>query len=86
MSSAPHVALEASLESGLARLGLETFRPGQRQAIETLLEAGRLLLVAPTGEGRRAAVVVSADADTWPERLLGLDGQQPPLTEPPASH
>ena len=40
MPSAPHVALAASLESGLARLGLEAFRPGQREAIETLLEAG----------------------------------------------
>ena len=55
MPSAPHVALEASLESGLARLGLEAFRPGQREAIETLLEAGRLLLVAPTGGGNQAS-------------------------------
>ena len=52
MSSASHAALEASLESGLARLGLEAFRPGQREAIETLLDAGRLLLVAPTGGGK----------------------------------
>ena len=52
MSSAAHVAPTASLETGLARLGLEAFRPGQREAIETLLDAGRLLLVAPTGGGK----------------------------------
>ena len=40
------------LDGGLARLGYESFRPGQREAIETLLEKGRLLLVAPTGGGK----------------------------------
>jgi ATP-dependent DNA helicase RecQ len=40
------------LDRGLARLGYEAFRPGQREAIETLLEKGRLLLVAPTGGGK----------------------------------
>ena len=40
------------LDAGLARLGYESFRPGQREAIETLLEKGRLLLVAPTGGGK----------------------------------
>ena len=40
------------LEAGLRRLGYESFRPGQREAIETLLEKGRLLLVAPTGGGK----------------------------------
>ena len=34
------------LDRGLARLGYEAFRPGQREAIEALLEKGRLLLVA----------------------------------------
>ncbi len=52
MSFDAHVAPLASLETGLARLGLESFRPGQREAIETLLDAGRLLLVAPTGGGK----------------------------------
>jgi ATP-dependent DNA helicase RecQ len=42
----------ARLAEGLARLGYEQFRPGQREAIETLLAAGRLLLVAPTGGGK----------------------------------
>jgi len=42
----------AELEAGLRRLGYETFRPGQREAIEALLAHGRLLLVAPTGGGK----------------------------------
>jgi ATP-dependent DNA helicase RecQ len=40
------------LDAGLARLGYAAFRPGQREAIETLLSVGRLLLVAPTGGGK----------------------------------
>jgi ATP-dependent DNA helicase RecQ len=46
------VATAVDLESGLARLGYAAFRPGQREAVETLLETGRLLLVAPTGGGK----------------------------------
>ena len=40
------------LDDGLRRLGLRSFRTGQREAIETLLDARRLLLVAPTGGGK----------------------------------
>jgi len=40
------------VEAGLRRLGYESFRPGQREAVETLLDTGRLLLVAPTGGGK----------------------------------
>ena len=40
------------LEAVLARFGHAAFRPGQREAIETLLDVGRLLLVAPTGGGK----------------------------------
>jgi ATP-dependent DNA helicase RecQ len=40
------------LDAGLSRLGYATFRQGQREAIETLLASGRLLLVAPTGGGK----------------------------------
>ncbi len=40
------------LDAGLQRLGYAAFRAGQREAIETLLAAGRLLLVAPTGGGK----------------------------------
>ena len=42
----------AVLDAGLARLGFERFLSGQREAIETLLATGRLLLVAPTGGGK----------------------------------
>ena len=42
----------AELAAGLARLGHAEFRPGQREAIEGLLESRRMLLVAPTGGGK----------------------------------
>jgi ATP-dependent DNA helicase RecQ len=44
--------LDQDLETGLRRLGHDTFRPGQREAVETLLTERRLLLVAPTGGGK----------------------------------
>ena len=40
------------LERALQQLGYAQFRPGQREAIERLLGAGRLLLIAPTGGGK----------------------------------
>ena len=40
------------LDDAIRRLGYASFRPGQREAIETLLERRRLLLVAPTGGGK----------------------------------
>jgi len=40
------------LDAALARLGYTSFRAGQRDAIETILREGRLLLVAPTGGGK----------------------------------
>jgi ATP-dependent DNA helicase RecQ len=36
----------------LRRFGHSAFRPGQREAIDALLQHGRLLLVAPTGGGK----------------------------------
>ena len=48
------------LEAGLARLGYGAFHAGQREAIETLLGAGRLLLVAPTGGGKSLAYQLPA--------------------------
>lgn len=36
----------------LKRLGYDSFRPGQHEAIETLLLQRRLLLIAPTGGGK----------------------------------
>jgi ATP-dependent DNA helicase RecQ len=49
-TAAPKPALD--LDAGLAALGYSAFRPGQREAIETLLATGRLLQVAPTGGGK----------------------------------
>jgi ATP-dependent DNA helicase RecQ len=40
------------LERALGQLGYAEFRPGQREAVEVLLGAGRLLLIAPTGGGK----------------------------------
>lgn len=48
----PRVTTTLDLDAGLARFGFAAFRPGQREAIETLLQVGRLLLVAPTGGGK----------------------------------
>jgi ATP-dependent DNA helicase RecQ len=43
---------EEALLMALRRLGYDGFRPGQRRAVETLLEQRRLLFVAPTGGGK----------------------------------
>src|SRR5688572_5392720 len=51
-SAVPARRIEDEFEPALRRLGYEAFRPGQREAIETLLSARRLLLVAPTGGGK----------------------------------
>jgi len=48
----PGSASGLGLDAAMSRLGYAAFRPGQREAIETLLAAGRLLLVAPTGGGK----------------------------------
>ena len=49
---APAPGNRVDVDAGLRRLGHRAFRPGQREAIETLFEARRLLLVAPTGGGK----------------------------------
>ncbi len=43
---------DLDLDEGLRAFGFDDFRPGQREAIETLLEDRKLLLVAPTGGGK----------------------------------
>jgi ATP-dependent DNA helicase RecQ len=48
------------LDAALASLGHAAFRPGQREAIDTLLSAGRALLVAPTGGGKSLCYQVPA--------------------------
>jgi ATP-dependent DNA helicase RecQ len=61
VSTEPSVGGPAlDLESGLRRLGYTEFRPGQREAIETLFARGRLLLVAPTGGGKSLAYQLPA--------------------------
>jgi ATP-dependent DNA helicase RecQ len=47
-----HELSEDALDTALHRLGYASFRTGQREAIETLLDTGKLLLVAPTGGGK----------------------------------
>src|SRR5436309_15234835 len=42
----------AEIDAALRRVGHVAFRPGQREAIDTLLAHRRLLLVAPTGGGK----------------------------------
>ncbi|MFQ5417907.1 MAG: RecQ family ATP-dependent DNA helicase, partial [Myxococcota bacterium] len=43
---------DSQIDGGLRSLGFERFRPGQREAIRTLLDCGQLLFVAPTGGGK----------------------------------
>lgn len=53
MSHTHHLGPEPlDYTAALARCGVPGFRPGQREAVETLLRAGRLLFVAPTGGGK----------------------------------
>ncbi len=53
MSSQPLTPFSpAVLDAALRRFGHDAFRPGQREAIETILAERRLLLVAPTGGGK----------------------------------
>jgi len=52
MADTPDVVHALDLDAGLRTLGYERFRAGQREAIETLLSVRKLLLVAPTGDGK----------------------------------
>ena len=45
-------AAALDLDAALVRLGYTAFRPGQREAVETIIAERRLLLVAPTGGGK----------------------------------
>ena len=46
------MAVQISIDAALRSLGYASFRPGQREAVETLLADRRVLLVAPTGGGK----------------------------------
>jgi len=44
---------EINMETDLHRyFGFEAFRPGQKEAIQTLMESGRVLCIQPTGHGK----------------------------------
>jgi len=60
MTDVVETASPIDLEDGLRRLGYASFRPGQREAIETLMSVGRVLLVAPTGGGKSLAYQLPA--------------------------
>ena len=51
-SDAETLLSKPDLDKALASLGFDSFLSGQREAVETLLDTGRLLLVAPTGGGK----------------------------------
>jgi ATP-dependent DNA helicase RecQ len=57
-----HAPDAIDLDESLRRFGLAAFRPGQREAIQTLLAAGRALLVAPTGGGKSLVYQLPASA------------------------
>ena len=81
-----------NLDAGLTQLGYESFRPGQREAVETLLSADRLLLVAPTGGGksllyqlpavllRGTTIVVSPLIALMHDQVLALEQRGVPAT------
>jgi ATP-dependent DNA helicase RecQ len=82
----------ADLDTALARLGYTAFRPGQREAVETLLARGRLLLVAPTGGGKSLSyqlpatllpgttLVISPLVALMADQVLALDVRGVPAT------
>jgi len=80
------------LDAGLRAFGFESFRDGQREAIETLLDDGRLLYVAPTGRGKSLAyqlpaallpgttLVVSPLIALMQDQVLALEARKVPAT------
>ena len=84
--------LIGDLDAALARLGYTAFRPGQREAVETLLARGRLLLVAPTGGGKSLSyqrpatllpgttLVISPLVALMADQVQALDAREVPAT------
>ena len=85
-------ATAADLDLALARLGYTAFRPGQREAVETLFAHGRLLLVAPTGGGKSLSyqlpatllpgttLVISPLVALMADQVQALDAREVPAT------
>ena len=82
----------SDIDAALAKLGYAAFRPGQREAIETLLDVGRVLLVAPTGGGKSltyqlpatmlpgTTLVVSPLVSLMADQVAALDANDVPAT------
>jgi ATP-dependent DNA helicase RecQ len=87
----PHPVTD-HLDAALARLGYAAFRPGQREAVETLFARGRLLLVAPTGGGKSLSyqlpatllpgttLVISPLVALMADQVQALEARQVPAT------
>jgi ATP-dependent DNA helicase RecQ len=83
----PSAAPRQAIDAALARLGYAAFRPGQREAVETLLAHRRLLLVAPTGGGKSLSyqlpatllpgttLVISPLVALMADQVLALEGR-----------
>lgn len=52
VTSTPNTLTDVEISKGLKELGYESFRPGQAEAVRTILDQRSLLLVAPTGGGK----------------------------------
>src|ERR1700730_2449244 len=55
--------MQMSPEQLLGRFGLETFRPGQREAVQAALDGRDSLVVMPTGGGKSLCYQLPALAD-----------------------
>jgi RecQ family ATP-dependent DNA helicase len=74
------IAAEARADELLARLGFESFRPGQREAVEAALAGRDSLIVMPTGGGKSLCYqlpgLASADLTIVVSPLIALMNDQ----------
>ncbi len=67
-----------SPEALLERFGLDTFRPGQRDAVQAALDGRDSLVVMPTGGGKSLCYQLPALADDWsPDLRTGHPADRP---------